>query len=157
MRITCSTRPTHRFAPSFVKRCVAAGAGPNAALALLLGAKTNAILAGRFAITLGDIQAVALPVLRHRIVLGPQTIGRYNNYRTMTVLGSPKPGQSSGDALAAMEQVSARTLPAGYDFEWTDTSYQEKLAAGQTGPILALAVLFAYLFLVGLYESWVVG
>ncbi len=72
VRITCSTRPTHRFAPSIVKRCVVAGAGPNAALALLLGAKTNAILAGRFAITLGDIQCVALPVLRHRIVLGPQ-------------------------------------------------------------------------------------
>ena len=91
-----------------------------------------------------------------RIVLGPQTISRYNNYRTMTVLGSPKPGMSSGDALLAMEQVSAAALPGGYDFEWTDTSYQEKLAAGQTGPILALAVLFAYLFLVGLYESWII-
>ncbi len=91
-----------------------------------------------------------------RVVLGPQSISRYNNYRTVTVLGSPRPGQSSGDALAAMEQVSAKTLPGGYDFEWTDTSYQEKLAAGQTGPILALAVLFAYLFLVGLYESWVI-
>ena len=91
-----------------------------------------------------------------RIVLGPQTITRYNNYRTITVLGSPPPGQSSGAAIAAMEEVSARALPPGYDFEWTDTSYQEKLAAGQTGPILALAVLFAYLFLVALYESWVI-
>ncbi len=92
----------------------------------------------------------------NRIVLGPQTISRYNNYRTITLLGSPRPGMSSGDALLAMEDVSTRALPAGYDYEWTDTSYQEKLAAGQTGPILALAVLFAYLFLVGLYESWVI-
>jgi hydrophobe/amphiphile efflux-1 (HAE1) family protein len=103
-----------------------------------------------------------------RVVLGPQTISRYNNYRTITVFGSPRPIQrdpqtgkftpavSSGDALLAMEALSAKTLPAGWDFEWTDTSYQEKLAAGQTGPILALAVLFAYLFLVALYESWVI-
>ncbi len=91
-----------------------------------------------------------------RVVIGPQTITRFNNYRTVSVLGSPRPGMSSGAALEAMEQVSARALPPGYDFEWTDTSYQEKLAAGQTGPILALAVLFAYLFLVALYESWVI-
>ena len=91
-----------------------------------------------------------------RTVLGPQTISRYNNVRSISVLGNPALGASSSAALAIMEQVSARTLPAGYDFEWTDTSYQEKLAAGQTGPILALAVLFAYLFLVALYESWVV-
>jgi hydrophobe/amphiphile efflux-1 (HAE1) family protein len=91
-----------------------------------------------------------------RIVLGPQTISRYNNYRSITVSGAPAPGVSSGDALAAMAQVSARALPAGYDFEWTGTSYQEVRSSGQTGPILALALLFAYLFLVALYESWVI-
>ncbi len=91
-----------------------------------------------------------------RIVLGPQTIVRYNNYRSVNINGSPAPGVSSGDALAAMAQVSARTLPPGYAFEWTGTAYQEASAAGQTGPILALAVLFAYLFLVALYESWVI-
>jgi hydrophobe/amphiphile efflux-1 (HAE1) family protein len=91
-----------------------------------------------------------------RIVLGPQTIGRYNNYRSITVSGAPAPGTSSGDALAAMAQVSARALPPGYDFEWTGTSYQEVRSSGQTGPILALALLFAYLFLVALYESWVI-
>jgi hydrophobic/amphiphilic exporter-1 (mainly G- bacteria), HAE1 family len=91
-----------------------------------------------------------------RIVTGPQTISRYNNYRSITVNGGPAPGVSSGDALAAMAQVSARTLPPGYDFEWTGTAFQEIQAAGQTGAILALAVLFAYLFLVALYESWVI-
>ena len=91
-----------------------------------------------------------------RIVLGPQTISRYNNYRSITVNGTPKPGISSGDALNAMETVSKTTLPPGYSFEWTGTAYQEKSASGQTVYILALAVLFAYLFLVALYESWVI-
>ncbi|MEJ0015773.1 MAG: multidrug efflux RND transporter permease subunit [Acetobacteraceae bacterium] len=91
-----------------------------------------------------------------RIVLGPQVISRYNNYRAVTVNGGPQPGVSSGDALAAMEQVSARTLPPGYSFEWSGTAYQEKAASGQTGAILALSILFAYLFLVALYESWMI-
>ena len=91
-----------------------------------------------------------------RIVLGPQTINRYDNYRSVSVNGGPKPGVSSGAALTAMEEVSKRTLPAGYSYEWTGTAYQEKAAAGQTGVILALAILFAYLFLVALYESWVI-
>ena len=91
-----------------------------------------------------------------RIVLGPQTISRYNNYRSITIQGTPKSGVSSGDALLAMEAVSAKTLPPGYAFEWTGTAYQERTASGQTGKILGLAVLFAYLFLVALYESWVI-
>ncbi len=91
-----------------------------------------------------------------RIELGPQTISRYNNYRSITVNGTPKAGVSSGDALAAMEQISEKTLPAGYSYEWTGTAFQEKTASGQTAQILALAILFAYLFLVALYESWVI-
>ncbi len=91
-----------------------------------------------------------------RFVTGPQVVTRYNNYRSITIDGSPRPGVSSGSALAAMEQISDRTLPPGYGFEWTGTAYQEQLAAGQTGLILGLSVLFAYLFLVGLYESWTI-
>ncbi len=91
-----------------------------------------------------------------RYVTGPQVITRYNNYRSVTINGSPAPGGSSGAALAAMQQVSEKTLPSGYDFEWTGTAYQEHEASGQTGPILATAVIFAYLFLVGLYESWMI-
>jgi hydrophobe/amphiphile efflux-1 (HAE1) family protein len=98
------------------------------------------------------LRAIATP----RVTLGPQVISRYNNYRAVTVNGGPAPGVSSGDALAAMEQVSARTLPNNYAFEWSGTAYQEKQAAGQTGAILALAVFFAYLFLVALYESWMI-
>jgi HAE1 family hydrophobic/amphiphilic exporter-1 len=85
---------------------------------------------------------------------GSAALIRYNPYRSVTVNGSPAPGYSTGDALAAMERLSAATLPDGYGFEWTGTALQEKEAAGQTTVVLALAILFAYLFLVALYESW---
>ncbi|GAB0118843.1 efflux RND transporter permease subunit [Acidisoma sp. 7E03] len=90
------------------------------------------------------------------IVTGPQVITRYNNVRSITIDGSPQPGVSSSQALAAMEEISNKVLPAGYSYEWTGTAYQEIQAGGQTGVVLALAVLFAYLFLVALYESWTI-
>jgi hydrophobe/amphiphile efflux-1 (HAE1) family protein len=89
-------------------------------------------------------------------IVGPQVITRYNNYRAIPIQGSPAPGISSGEALAAMADISSKTLPAGYAYEWTGTAYQEQAAAGQTGAILGLAILFAFLFLVGLYESWMI-
>ncbi len=89
-----------------------------------------------------------------KLVQGPQTVLRYNGFRSAIVNGAPKPGYSSGQALAAMEGISATTLPAGYSFEWTGTALQEKAASGRTTIVLGLAVLFAYLFLVALYESW---
>ena len=91
-----------------------------------------------------------------RIIVGPQVITRYNNYRAIPIQGSPSPGTSSGAALAAMTNVSSATLPSGYGYEWTGTAYQEAAASGQTGAILGLAILFAFLFLVGLYESWII-
>jgi hydrophobe/amphiphile efflux-1 (HAE1) family protein len=91
-----------------------------------------------------------------RFVTGPQVVTRYNNYRSVTLNGSPAPGVATGTALAAMTEVSAKTLPAGYAFEWTGTAFQEQRASGQTGIVLGLAVLFAFLFLVALYESWVI-
>ncbi|MBB96915.1 MAG: hydrophobe/amphiphile efflux-1 family RND transporter [Rhodobacteraceae bacterium] len=87
---------------------------------------------------------------------GPQSLTRYNNYRSVTVNGGPAPGVSSGTALEAMEQVSTSALPQGYGFEWTGTAQQEIDAAGKTPIVLGLAVLFAYLFLVALYESWTI-
>jgi hydrophobe/amphiphile efflux-1 (HAE1) family protein len=91
-----------------------------------------------------------------RVIVGPQVITRYNNYRAIPIQGGPSPGTSSGTALAAMAEVSGKTLPAGYSYEWTGTAYQEVAASGQTGAILGLAVMFAFLFLVGLYESWMI-
>ena len=91
-----------------------------------------------------------------RVVVGPPALIRYNNLRAVTVQGGPAPGVSSGQALKAMEEVAARTLPSGYAGEWTDTAFQEKRAEGKTTMILGFAVLFAYLFLVALYESWTI-
>jgi hydrophobic/amphiphilic exporter-1 (mainly G- bacteria), HAE1 family len=90
------------------------------------------------------------------VIVGPQVITRYNNYRAIPIQGGPSPGTSSGTALTAMADVSAKTLPLGYGYEWTGTAYQEVAASGQTGALLALAVFFAFLFLVGLYESWII-
>jgi hydrophobe/amphiphile efflux-1 (HAE1) family protein len=89
-----------------------------------------------------------------RVAVGPPALIRYNNLRAVTVQGTPAPGISSGQALKAMETVAARTLPQGFAGEWTDTAFQEKRAEGKTMIILGFAVLFAYLFLVALYESW---
>ncbi|HZC55525.1 MAG TPA: multidrug efflux RND transporter permease subunit [Xanthobacteraceae bacterium] len=91
-----------------------------------------------------------------RVVVGPPALIRYNNLRAVTVQGSPAPGISSGQALKAMETVAANTLPQGYAGAWTDTAFQEKRAEGKTPIILGFALLFAYLFLVGLYESWTI-
>jgi HAE1 family hydrophobic/amphiphilic exporter-1 len=89
-----------------------------------------------------------------KLVQGPQTVVRYNGFRSAIINGAPKPGFSSGQALAAMERISKTTLPSGYSYEWTGTALQEETASGHTTEILGLAVLFAYLFLVALYESW---
>ena len=101
----------------------------------------------------GDMVPVRA-LMSPELIMGPPLLQRYNNYRSVTVQGGPAPGRSSGDALAAMEQLSEKTLPAGYAYEWTGTAYQEKEAGGKTPIVLGLAVLFAYLFLVALYESW---
>jgi hydrophobe/amphiphile efflux-1 (HAE1) family protein len=91
-----------------------------------------------------------------RVIVGPPSLIRYNNRRAVTVQGTPAADVSSGQALAAMEAVAARTLPQGFAGEWTDTAFQEKRAEGKTGIILGFALLFAYLFLVALYESWII-
>jgi HAE1 family hydrophobic/amphiphilic exporter-1 len=83
-----------------------------------------------------------------RMVQAPQALIRYNGYRGAIINGAAKPGYSSGQALAAMERLSAASLPVG------GTALQEKAASGQAGIVLGLAVLSACLFLVAFYESW---
>lgn len=112
---------------------------------------------GRINVRNGDGKMVPLQsILETRIVLGSQVIIRYNNKRAVVVTGGPAAGISSGQALSAMEAVAARTLPPGFKGEWTDIAYQEKIAQGQTTIVVAFALLFAYLLLVALYESWTI-
>lgn len=87
--------------------------------------------------------------------IGAQSIERYNNYRSVTIMGSPAEGLGSGAAITAMERLS-ETLPSGYQYQWTGMALQEKEAGAMTLLIFGMAFLFAYLFLVALYESWVI-
>jgi hydrophobe/amphiphile efflux-1 (HAE1) family protein len=87
--------------------------------------------------------------------VGPEYIERYNVFRAVTINGSPAPGYSSGQATQAMEEL-ARELPSGYGFDWTGTAYQEKLSGGQSGAIFGMAIVFVFLVLAALYESWAV-
>ena len=88
--------------------------------------------------------------------LGAESITRYNLFRAAGISGAATPGHSSGQAIAAMEEVAGQVLPEGYAFEWSGTTYQENKAGGQTAFIFLLALLFVYLFLVAQYESWTV-
>ncbi len=86
----------------------------------------------------------------------PTVLKRFNGYGAAEIGGKPQTGFSSGEALAALAAVAAQTLPEGYGFEWSGLSRQEQESAGQTGPILVLALLVVFLFLAALYESWAV-
>ncbi len=85
---------------------------------------------------------------------GPEVVFRYNRFRAIQILGAPAPGVSSGQAIDAMEKVAAETLPAGYGYEWTGTTYQQKLAQGHEGVIFGFATVLVFLCLAALYESW---
>jgi multidrug efflux pump subunit AcrB len=122
-------------------------------------ASDRASIDGIYRINVRNAQGQMIPMrslAEVRVVVGPPALIRYNNLRAVTIQGGAAPGVSSGQALQAMEAVAAKTLPAGYAGEWTDTAFQEKRAEGKTVIILAFAVLFAFLFLVGLYESWTI-
>jgi multidrug efflux pump subunit AcrB len=79
---------------------------------------------------------------------------RYNRFRAIQLLGGPAPGYSSGEAAAAMEQLAATSLPSGFGYEWTGTTYQQKEAQGNELAIFGFAALLVFLFLAALYESW---
>src|SRR6056297_406862 len=86
--------------------------------------------------------------------LGARVVNRYNQFTSAAIKGEAAPGYSSGQAMAAMARLAKETLPEGYAFEWSSMSYQEQKASGTVGYLFALAIVFAYLFLVALYESW---
>ncbi|PYK97008.1 MAG: hydrophobe/amphiphile efflux-1 family RND transporter [Verrucomicrobia bacterium] len=86
---------------------------------------------------------------------GAAVIPLYNLVPSATINGSANDAYSSGQALATMEAIAARTLPAGMSYEWTAMSYQEKLAGNSTWFIFALSLLLVYFVLAGQYESWI--
>jgi HAE1 family hydrophobic/amphiphilic exporter-1/multidrug efflux pump len=87
--------------------------------------------------------------------LGAEYIERFDVFRGATINGAAAPGYSSGQATQAMEEL-ARDLPSGYGYDWTGTTYQERISSGQSGPIFGMALVFVFLVLAALYESWAV-
>lgn len=81
-------------------------------------------------------------------------ISHFNIFRSAEVNGSPKPGYSSGQALDALREVAAKTLPEGYGYEFSGLSYEEVQAGSKTVYIFLLSIVFVFLFLAALYESW---
>jgi HAE1 family hydrophobic/amphiphilic exporter-1 len=89
-----------------------------------------------------------------RRVSGPEYTNRFNLFRSIQINGSPAPGYSSGQATAAMEEVAAQVLPSNMGYAWSDMSYQEKKASGGQALVFGMSLLFVFLILAALYESW---
>ena len=87
---------------------------------------------------------------------GAVSITRFNQFRAVKIIGAPAGGKSSGQAMSAMEKLSKKLLPNDYSYAWSGTSLQEEESSGQTGLVVGFALLFVYLFLVALYESWMI-
>jgi HAE1 family hydrophobic/amphiphilic exporter-1 len=92
--------------------------------------------------------------VRVRSTVGPEYTVRFNLYRAVEIQGIQAPGYSSGQALAALEEVAAQTLPPEMGYSWNGLSYQEKVASGGTVRVLGLSLVFVFLILAALYESW---
>jgi HAE1 family hydrophobic/amphiphilic exporter-1/multidrug efflux pump len=86
--------------------------------------------------------------------VGPEQVDRFNGFLAAKVLGSGKPGVSSGQAIEAVERVAAETLPPGYTLSWSGQAFQEKRTGKQSLIAFGLAILMVYLILSALYERW---
>ena len=101
----------------------------------------------------GDM--IPLSTLIHtRVVENAPLISHFNLFRTAEVNGGAAPGYSSGEAIAALREVAAQTLPSGYGYEFSGLSREEINAGSSTATIFTLSIVFVFLFLTALYESW---
>ncbi|HCB92671.1 MAG TPA: hydrophobe/amphiphile efflux-1 family RND transporter [Selenomonas sp.] len=102
-----------------------------------------------------DDQMVPLDTLiKPRLSTGPTQISRFNAARAVTIQGNAGNGYSSGQAMAAIEEIVRKEAPTGFHIEWSGQSREEKKASSSTGKVLALALVFVFLCLAALYESW---
>ncbi len=88
------------------------------------------------------------------LIESPSLISHYNIYRSIEINGTSKEGFSSGQALDALKETAAKYLPAGYAYEFSGMSSEEIKAGNKTGMIFAISIIFVFLFLAALYESW---
>jgi HAE1 family hydrophobic/amphiphilic exporter-1 len=89
-----------------------------------------------------------------KVIETPALISHYNIYRSAEIMGAAKPGYSSGQAIEALKEVAAQVLPTGYSYEFGGMSREEIKAGNSTGLIFAISIVFVFLFLAALYESW---
>jgi HAE1 family hydrophobic/amphiphilic exporter-1 len=109
----------------------------------------------RFYVRNDDQNMVPLSALvTTRPILGPEFTNRFNLYRSAQVIGGPAPGYSSGQALDALEDVARTTLPPQIGYDWADLSYQERKTSGTAVAVFGLSIVFVFLILAALYESW---
>jgi multidrug efflux pump len=93
-------------------------------------------------------------LVRMTSITGPEQVERYNNFLAAKVLGSGKPGISSGQAIADVEATAAQVLPEGYTISWTGQAYQEKRTGSASVFAFGFAIVMVYLILAALYERW---
>lgn len=104
-----------------------------------------------------NVQGNSVPLgtlVSYELVTMPSIINHYNIFRAIDISGGAAPGYSSGDVIKALEEVAAQTLPAGYDYQFSGLTLQEKQSGSKTIQIFALCILFVFLLLASLYESW---
>ncbi len=89
-----------------------------------------------------------------RRIVGPDLVDRFNIFPAAHLLGGPAPGYSSGQALAAMEEVAKEVLPADYSLQWMGAAYQEKAASGSGGTSFLFGIIMVFLILAAQYERW---
>ena len=85
---------------------------------------------------------------------GPDTLERFNNLPAVKILGSAAPGFSTGQAIARLEEIAAKTLPPGFSLDWSGAAYQERRSSGSSGTALVLGALMVFLILAAQYERW---
>ena len=93
-------------------------------------------------------------LITSKVIENPTLISHYNIYRSIEINGTPKPGFSSGDAITALRETAAKNLPAGYSYEFSGMSSEEIKSGSSTTTIFAVSIVFVFLFLAALYESW---
>ncbi|MBK1438902.1 efflux RND transporter permease subunit [Parapedobacter sp. ISTM3] len=94
-------------------------------------------------------------IVRLKKVMGPEIVNRYNLYNAIAINAIPSDGYSTGEAMAAMEEVAAASLPGNYSYEWTGMSLEERQSGNETALIFALSIVFVYFLLAAQYESYI--
>ncbi|MEO7212532.1 multidrug efflux RND transporter permease subunit [Mucilaginibacter sp.] len=117
--------------------------------------RTNIQNIGQYFVRNSSGSMVPLSTLTsYKLIENAPLISHYNLFRSAEINGATKPGYSSGDAIKALQEVAAQTLPQGYGYEFSGLSREELLSGSKTIYIFALSIGFVFLFLAALYESW---